>query len=155
MPKHAPDLTGQRFGRLVAMRRADVRVNDGAAWLCRCDCGRWSNVKGLRLRRGTTRSCGCLQAQIRRRPNTDQPKYMAAHARVWAAKGAAADQRCIDCGGRAQQWSYDHEDPNEFRRPDGAPYSGDPVHYDARCIPCHRRFDALHRATLPALEGAR
>jgi hypothetical protein len=57
------NLIGQRFGRLVVVRSAP-RIKDRTAWLCKCDCG--GNVKQTtqRLRRGTTRSCGCLRSEI-------------------------------------------------------------------------------------------
>ena len=53
------DMTGQRFGRLIAIKRTK---NDylGASWLCRCDCGNESIVRGDSLRNGHTKSCGCL-----------------------------------------------------------------------------------------------
>ena len=52
------DLTGQRFGRLVVLRRAD-NIGRQTAWLCKCDCGNESIVLGYALRRGTIQSCGC------------------------------------------------------------------------------------------------
>lgn len=54
----ALDLTGQRFGRLVAVsvrRRPPYRV-----WLCVCDCGGSAEVPTGDLRYGSVRSCGCL-----------------------------------------------------------------------------------------------
>jgi hypothetical protein len=53
------DLTGQRFGRLVAVELTDERQNGGAVWLCRCDCGTTIKMAIASLRNGT-RSCGCL-----------------------------------------------------------------------------------------------
>src|SRR5580698_5956070 len=55
------DITGQRFGRLVARRLSRKTVpSGGAMWLCRCDCGRRKLVWGVALRNGLARSCGCL-----------------------------------------------------------------------------------------------
>jgi len=48
------DLSGQRFGRLVAASREEGR------WLCRCDCGGTKRVAAGHLREGVTRSCGCI-----------------------------------------------------------------------------------------------
>lgn len=53
-PKH--DLVDRRFSRLVA----ESYVGDGR-WKCRCDCGRRKAIKGVHLRRGTTKSCGCMK----------------------------------------------------------------------------------------------
>lgn len=33
------DLTGQRFGRLTVIERAENSPNGAAKWVCRCDCG--------------------------------------------------------------------------------------------------------------------
>lgn len=55
------DITGQRFGRLVALRI--VGKARRARWLCECDCGHEYTVEGTMLRSGNTRSCGCLQPQ--------------------------------------------------------------------------------------------
>ena len=54
------DLTGQRFGRLVALRQSPERRHGRLAWVCRCDCGSNAIVTGLSLRHGNTKSCGCL-----------------------------------------------------------------------------------------------
>jgi hypothetical protein len=51
------DLTGQRFGRLTVLGLH--HSNNGAYWLCKCECGRESVVRGANLRRGATKSCGC------------------------------------------------------------------------------------------------
>src|SRR6516164_1163876 len=48
------DLTGQRFGRLIA-----VKYLGGSSWTCLCDCGTKTVVTGHPLRTGHTASCGC------------------------------------------------------------------------------------------------
>lgn len=54
------DLTGQRFGRLVVIERAESDKRGCAKWLCRCDCGNVTTVNGALLRDGKTTSCGCF-----------------------------------------------------------------------------------------------
>lgn len=58
------DLTGQRFGRLTVIRY-DHSEHDGVHWLCKCDCGTEKVLAGYSLRRGSTRSCGCLANEMR------------------------------------------------------------------------------------------
>lgn len=55
------DLTGMRFGRLVALTPlAALR------WLCQCDCGTVSQHRADDLKRGLARSCGCLRSEMQR-----------------------------------------------------------------------------------------
>ena len=55
------DLTGQRFGRLVAERPLQKRGSGGCVlWLCKCDCGNEHVVTTNALNTGNTKSCGCL-----------------------------------------------------------------------------------------------
>lgn len=54
------DITGQRFGRLVAIERLGLdKSRQHSVWLCRCDCGNVKAVKSKELLRGETTSCGC------------------------------------------------------------------------------------------------
>ena len=54
------DITGRRFGRLIALHRVGTR--DGkATWLCQCDCGKKSISAGRMLNAGKVMSCGCLR----------------------------------------------------------------------------------------------
>lgn len=53
------DLTGQRFGRLVVIDRAENNAYGFTTWLCRCDCGNTSVKQGRLLRNGRCNSCGC------------------------------------------------------------------------------------------------
>lgn len=56
------DLTGQRFGRLVA-RAAHERTGRGWRWLCDCDCGQTKVTLGALLSSGETISCGCASRE--------------------------------------------------------------------------------------------
>lgn len=56
------DITGQYFGKLVAVGVYARAANRGhTKWLCKCDCGKHSIVDLNCLRRGHTKSCGCLK----------------------------------------------------------------------------------------------
>lgn len=54
---------GNRYGRLTVIRYDHTDKRQGAYWLCACDCGCTSVVKGNRLRNGKTKSCGCLKRE--------------------------------------------------------------------------------------------
>lgn len=62
--KYAKDLTGKRFGKLVAIRRTDQKDSTNHCWMweCQCDCGNKVLVgtNNLMRKRGGVRSCGCL-----------------------------------------------------------------------------------------------
>jgi hypothetical protein len=61
------DITGQRYGRLVALfERAGERTRGGAVWHCRCDCGNEVVVRNYSLRSGDTKSCGCWMREVSR-----------------------------------------------------------------------------------------
>jgi hypothetical protein len=67
------DITGKRFGRLLAVRPLTVK-SERWYWLCRCDCGTEREIIGTNLRRGRTRSCGCLQREACRVIRRVSPK---------------------------------------------------------------------------------
>lgn len=52
------DLKGQRFGKLVALKRTESE-RGMMHWLCLCDCGVLKDVRGNNLRAGYIKSCGC------------------------------------------------------------------------------------------------
>ncbi len=53
------DLAGQKFGQITVLSRVP-----GNKWLCRCDCGAEKQIYGGSLRKGLTRSCGCLNRRV-------------------------------------------------------------------------------------------
>jgi hypothetical protein len=61
------DITGERFGRLVARSIAEHRqMTHGihVFWHCDCDCGNTKKVDGAKLRSGHTKSCGCISREM-------------------------------------------------------------------------------------------
>ena len=61
------DLTGKRFGKLLVVKRTEDAISASgrsfAMWECICDCGNVANVKGIYLRSGETKSCGCSKGR--------------------------------------------------------------------------------------------
>lgn len=89
MPAKFVDLTGRRFGRLVAVHFAGFKqyaTERKRMWYCRCDCGAEFTTAGMYLMGGSTNSCGCIVGKHKRTHGaTDTPEYAA-----WAAM----KQRC-------------------------------------------------------------
>lgn len=57
------DLSGQKFGRLTAIRDDGKTTNGGTKWLCVCECGEKTSVFIGHLRNGETTSCGCFKRE--------------------------------------------------------------------------------------------
>jgi hypothetical protein len=89
---HFKDITGQRFGNLVALRPTGTTPEQRHRWLCQCDCGNQSVVVGSALTFGAIRSCGCLKTAANIAKNTTHglghcSEYLTFHA---------ARKRCTD-----------------------------------------------------------
>lgn len=62
----AKDITGQKFGKLTALRRKGSNKEGHALWECQCECGSdpiTVTGKRLRLKNGAVKSCGCLKIE--------------------------------------------------------------------------------------------
>ncbi len=55
------DITGQKFGRLTAIKM--IYKPDNIKWFCICECGNTKITKSRLLREGKTKSCGCLKGE--------------------------------------------------------------------------------------------
>lgn len=63
------DLTGQKFGRLTAVRRIK-QIGGRTVWECVCSCGMRKDTAINNLQNGHVQSCGCLWKEIRRNGGT-------------------------------------------------------------------------------------
>jgi hypothetical protein len=61
--ERAEDLTGQRFGKLVALEIVRAPTHKRGFWLCQCDCGNIKVVAARGLKSGKTLSCGCYRKE--------------------------------------------------------------------------------------------
>lgn len=58
------DISGQRFGRLVAIKQVkNEHAGRAAMFLFKCDCGNYITTRASAVRSGHTKSCGCLQKE--------------------------------------------------------------------------------------------
>lgn len=54
------NIAGMKFGLLTAIKPTDKRASNGSIiWLCKCDCGNFTEVSVGQLMREHTLSCGC------------------------------------------------------------------------------------------------
>lgn len=100
------DLTHQKYGRLEVVSVANVKEYKGkdghisrkVFWLCKCDCGNNVRVATEELKKGQTKSCGCLRKEYllhQTHGDTHTRLY-----RIW--KGMKA--RCMITTSQSYKW---------------------------------------------------
>jgi len=57
---HMKDITGQRFGSLIAIEPVGKSSKRSMIWHCQCDCGNQVDVEQGSIKNGNVKSCGCL-----------------------------------------------------------------------------------------------
>lgn len=62
--RNTQDITGQRFGKLIAIHRARKNKWKDWLWLCLCDCGNKTKVTTTHLVNRHTKSCGNCQNRV-------------------------------------------------------------------------------------------
>lgn len=71
------DLTGQRFGRLVALENTGEKDRHGNYfWRCICDCGNEVERTGQQFRGAAKPNCGCLYDRQSRKAEGPPPKIL-------------------------------------------------------------------------------
>lgn len=71
----ALDLSNKRFGKLIAIERAPKRQDKYTRWLCKCDCGNFTEVRTDYLTSGHTNSCGCEKLQYFSKKNLQGQRF--------------------------------------------------------------------------------
>lgn len=111
------DISGKRFGRILVTGRAGSSACGTATWHCVCDCGRECVVEGAKLRKGNTKSCGCLRDEKSRERRLTHGRSGTRLYAVWKMMV----QRCYNpsnknfnrYGGRGIEmdpaWRYDYD----------------------------------------------
>lgn len=81
----AKNLTGMRFGRLVALYPVAGSRQSPRRWVCQCDCGNTSTVITRALGNGNTTSCGCYIREIVGKANITHGKSATPTYNVWSS----------------------------------------------------------------------
>lgn len=55
------DLTNKKFNRFTCLKPAGKTRARLIIWECICDCGKIKHISSDKLRKGSTKSCGCLK----------------------------------------------------------------------------------------------
>lgn len=84
MHKLAINLEGKRFSRITVKRAAGKDRIGNITWRCVCACGTRKVIRGIHLRRGLVKSCGCLRREAAEEKNKTH----------WETKG--------------RKWSYEY-----------------------------------------------
>jgi hypothetical protein len=69
------NLVGQRVGRLMVLTPFGHNARGEKTWLCQCDCGAAKIVPTTSLRNQSTRSCGCLNADVNKAKLRARPEH--------------------------------------------------------------------------------
>lgn len=77
------DISGQRFGRLIALSGKDRDKFRNALWTCKCDCGKEVKVILQSLKDGKTKSCGCLNQEKMGKNNLIHGKSKTRIYHIW------------------------------------------------------------------------
>ncbi len=142
------DLTGQKFGLLTVVNRAGRDSTGKTTWKAICSCGGISIATGLNLKKGVTKSCGCLK----HRKGEANPKYRpipldvrrerkraGAQFRHWRTGILLRCPVCIRCGTNAKLHVHHLKGSQEY------PESRfDPLNGVTLCEKCHKQFHVIY-----------
>lgn len=122
-------MIGQKFGRLTVLKQAENDKWRNVRWLCQCTCGNLITVYDRFLKKGYTKSCGCLRRE------QWKGKDAGSHStHEWLKRNKPKPEFCKRCKERpAEELSYNNIDKKG--------YSRNPEDYEWLCISCHRLKD--------------
>lgn len=89
------DISNKRFGRLLAIKVIG-KQHEECLWLCKCDCGNFTEVTSSHIRIGHTKSCGCLHTDTNiKRLLTHGDNRKSSRARLYRTWGSMK-ARCFN-----------------------------------------------------------
>lgn len=82
--KKIADISGKRFGRLVAIEHVYTKSHN-AYWSFMCDCGNIKIIPAHSVKSGNSTSCGCYQTEVTIKRLTRHNKFGTREYNIWAA----------------------------------------------------------------------
>jgi len=77
-------LEGKMFGNLTVLKRCG-NIGVHTAYTCKCSCGNIKNIRAASLKRGDTKSCGCLRKIMMARKQMKHGMYNTPTYRSWSS----------------------------------------------------------------------
>lgn len=77
------DYSGQKIGRLTVVARAGSNQQREAMWLCKCECGSETIIRGSDVRTGHIKSCGCWKRESSKKLLTKHGKRNTRLYHIW------------------------------------------------------------------------
>ncbi len=119
MPNNSKEWLGKRFGRLTVVDFAHASPPyRGWLWVCKCDCGNTKTLLVGDVKKGRTRSCGCLHNEVCakkaskfRYPVKEYPRLYSIYNGVKKRCYARNELRYKDYGGRGIKMCDDWLNP--------------------------------------------
>lgn len=105
------DLTGKTFSRLTVVKEAPKPEKGESKWVCLCSCGKTKIIRSRSLRRGLTKSCGCLQKEL----TGERFKTHGASRSPEYSSWLAMWQRCTDLNSKSYERYRDRKPPEIWR----------------------------------------
>jgi len=97
---HFLDLTGQSFGQLIVVKRANKPGEGPVEWVCKCSCGNDTLVISANLRNGTTKSCGCIRRKLSKEKFKTHGMTKTRTYRIWNSMKT----RCLNKKATNYEW---------------------------------------------------
>ena len=104
------DMTGMKFGRLTIVKESGRDKHRNTLWLCKCECGNETIVRGINLKNGRTTSCGCLRNE-KTKERWEDKDFRKKHSEKTKEKWQDEEYRQMKSNEMREQW-----EDEEFRK---------------------------------------
>lgn len=95
----AKDISGQKFGRLTAIKYISSSKPEVPFWLFKCSCGNEKKLLKYNVTQGKTKSCGCLNIENTIKRSTTHGESCTRFYRTWChMKSRFKDKKYNDRG---------------------------------------------------------